>query len=157
MSGESSGKLTARSAAACENAKSPRSACKCRCGGAAHGLSRGAVRELDAGDPHHPDDESPKAKKERLRDEQWRQRLANWNKPIGSPDPLPATLPIGTMATFGDVEALTQPELRPRFPQGPELVYWARWGLAGMLEDSFVRPLEIDWDSVARLREKGSP
>src|SRR6185369_4694786 len=117
VSGESSGKLTARSAAACENAKSPRSACKCRCGGAAHGLSRGAVRELDAGDPHHPDDESPKAKKERLRDEQWRQRLANWNKPIGSPDPLPATLPIGTMATFGDVEALTQPELRPRFPQ----------------------------------------
>lgn len=61
--------LTARSAAACENAKSPRSACRCRCGGACHGIARGAVRDLPAGDPHHPDDESPKERKQRERRE----------------------------------------------------------------------------------------
>jgi hypothetical protein len=61
--------LNARQAASCENAKSPASACKCRCGGAKHGLGRGAVRSLDASDPHHPDDEDPKARKRREREE----------------------------------------------------------------------------------------
>lgn len=54
---DASAEFTARSAAACENAKSPPSRCTCRCKGAAHGVKRGPVRELPAGDWHHPEDE----------------------------------------------------------------------------------------------------
>lgn len=61
--------LSARSAASCENATSPSSACRCRCGGALHGAARGAVRALDPGDPHRPDDEDPKERKRREREE----------------------------------------------------------------------------------------
>lgn len=49
--------LSYRQATSCENAKSPRSACRCRCLGAAHG--RGVASEnapdvttLPIGDPH---------------------------------------------------------------------------------------------------------
>jgi len=45
--------LSARQAAACENATTPR--CKCRCGGAAHGAARVTIDELGllaADDPH---------------------------------------------------------------------------------------------------------
>lgn len=66
--------LTARQAASCENAKSPRSSCKCRCGGAHHGAGRGSVRGLEAGDPHRPDDEDPKARRKRERDEAQRRK-----------------------------------------------------------------------------------
>jgi len=68
--------LTARQAASCENAKGPPSACKCRCGGAAHGKQRGVVRDLPAADPHHPDDEAPKTRRKRLAVEAWLKRLA---------------------------------------------------------------------------------
>ena len=44
--------LTERAASACENAKHSR--CRCRCGGALHGASRGTpVVELPPDDPHH--------------------------------------------------------------------------------------------------------
>lgn len=40
---------------ACENAHGP--VCKCRCGGALHGIARGHVTELPENDPHfvHPE------------------------------------------------------------------------------------------------------
>lgn len=66
--------LTARQAASCENAKSPPSACKCRCGGAAHGKGRGQVRALDTTDPHFPDDEAPADRKRREKREAWEAR-----------------------------------------------------------------------------------
>jgi hypothetical protein len=68
--------LTARQAASCENAKSPPSACKCRCGGSAHGLSRGPVRSLETSDPHHPDDESPADRRRRERESSDAKRMA---------------------------------------------------------------------------------
>jgi len=65
MSSEGGKTLNARQSAACENAKSPRSACRCRCGGVCHGIARGPVRDLPIGDPHRPDDESPKERRAR--------------------------------------------------------------------------------------------
>lgn len=44
--------LTETQAKRCENAKSPPSHCKCRCGGKHHGAGRGDVAELGADDPH---------------------------------------------------------------------------------------------------------
>lgn len=71
---ESDSRMTARSAAACENATSPPSACRCRCGGAKHGAARGAVRALPAGDPHCPDDEDPKERRKRVAAERAKAR-----------------------------------------------------------------------------------
>lgn len=70
--------LTARQAASCENAKSPPEKCRCRCGGAKHGLGRGAVRSLPACDPHHPDDESPADRKRREAAERWEAQKKAW-------------------------------------------------------------------------------
>jgi hypothetical protein len=55
--------FTARSAGACEGAKSPAASCKCRCKGAAHGLHRGRVRDLAVDDPHHPEDPPPRRRR----------------------------------------------------------------------------------------------
>lgn len=61
----------------CETAKTPH--CRCRCGGAFHGINRGKTdeanpvffAELPAEDPHHIDSpEQKKAKKRRAREEQ---------------------------------------------------------------------------------------
>ena len=68
--------LTARQAASCENATSPRSSCKCRCGGEHHGARRGGVRDLPEGDLHRPDDEDPKVKRARERDKAVQTRFA---------------------------------------------------------------------------------
>jgi len=56
--------LGVRAAAACENATTPREACRCRCGGAFHGAGRvGDATELldnlPESDPHHPENRSP--------------------------------------------------------------------------------------------------
>lgn len=67
--------LTARQASACEHAKSPPSTCKCRCAGAFHGVARGPVRDLPLGDPHHPDDEDPKERRQREAAEAQRRRF----------------------------------------------------------------------------------
>jgi len=68
---ESSTKLTARQVPTCENAKSPKRRCRCRCRGEFHGANRGKVRDLPETDPHHPDDESPKERKARLAKERY--------------------------------------------------------------------------------------
>lgn len=44
--------LSQGKAAQCENAKSPARQCRCRCGGALHGVARGAVQDLPDEDPH---------------------------------------------------------------------------------------------------------
>jgi len=144
--------LTARSAAACENAKSPPSACKCRCGGAMHGKARGAVRELDQADPHFPDDESPKARRAREKAERWeaQKRLLGIGRLL-PPEPLPPRLPVGTTAGDCD-EATTAPELRDR---DGEQVYFAVWASDcgdGVYREGFYRPGDINWNSVALLR-----
>lgn len=53
--------LTFKQANTCENATSPKYRCKCRCGGACHGIARIvsdrlAFQELPVGDPHRLDD-----------------------------------------------------------------------------------------------------
>jgi len=64
--------LTARQAAACENAKHPQ--CTCRCGGKAHGAQRGSVRDLPRDDPHYPDDEPPVERRRREKREAQERR-----------------------------------------------------------------------------------
>ena len=64
--------LTARQAAACENATRPK--CTCRCGGKMHGAGRGSVRALPVGDPHYPDDEPPAERRRRERREAQERR-----------------------------------------------------------------------------------
>lgn len=51
MAAERKRALSAAAATRCEEARDPR--CRCRCGGAAHGLRRGPTWELPPEDPHH--------------------------------------------------------------------------------------------------------
>lgn len=53
--------LSFRQASSCENAK--HKGCRCRCGGGAHGITRGEVDDLPEDDPHYIDpDRATKAR-----------------------------------------------------------------------------------------------
>jgi hypothetical protein len=52
--------LNQRQAQRCEDAKTKR--CRCRCGGAMHGVERGDVLDLAADDPHHAEEARTKKK-----------------------------------------------------------------------------------------------
>jgi hypothetical protein len=78
--------LSARQAAACENATQAK--CTCRCGGTMHGARRGKVRDLPPNDPHRPDDEAP-AERRRREKREAQERLWAIRAALATTEPTP--------------------------------------------------------------------
>ncbi len=57
------------------------------------------------------------------------------------PEPLPKTLPVGTLGGDNDTSATTPPELRNHPDYG--WTYWAKWGTDE--HEKFYRPRDINW------------
>lgn len=75
--------LSVRQASNCETAKKP--VCRCRCGGALHGIARSKEPDaeffaaLPLDDAHHIDDKEQK--RERKRQERMRLQASLWEQP----------------------------------------------------------------------------